>query len=515
MARDNFNKSVIEELKARVANRCSNPGCRVPTSGPKEGLGVNNIGIAAHISAASAGGPRYDELITTEERRSLSNGIWLCSNCSIDIDRDEKRYSVDSLNAWKFKAEKTARSELGKTLPSNSAAIDTVTAALGGFPKNYISNAISNVHQASERSLESLDSRFKVKTICNEQGVLIKLSAEEDISLIMNIHDEFSESFKEKHQNFFNNGTDIEIESAAIKIKGSPLIEEIFKQNYGVVSFVSKKIEATQKTWLVEEETGLVESFDDIQGVISFGSKSMRFSGEACNGIFNFIQEKSISAESDSGKILLSVNFQQWEGNNVVSLPYFNKLLSFFSKMSKGWNVFTSLEVDGERLFESIGQKFNKLEFVLDVSSFLNYVSRGRVISKMLMCEILFTEKFSYTAEENKKISDVVEILKGEYVYGKNNLKKDITSELRITDYENFLKLIRTTEPVSIRIVEDDGDEISVFGKNIRLPGKYIDLDSILPKISKDALTLNVGDLVDVEWVPQENFKYSKKYEIE
>jgi len=38
----------------RVVNRCSNPGCRQPTSGPQEHpTKVVNIGVAAHITAAS------------------------------------------------------------------------------------------------------------------------------------------------------------------------------------------------------------------------------------------------------------------------------------------------------------------------------------------------------------------------------------------------------------------------------------------------------------------------------
>ena len=147
MARDNFNKPVIEKLKSRVAHRCSNPTCRVPTSAPSNDDNVNNIGIAAHICAASPKGPRYDKSMTITERKSIDNAIWLCANCSIDIDRDEERYTVGFLKNWKEQAEKSARSELGKRLPSNNDTIDTVAIALTGFPKNYMANAISNVHK--------------------------------------------------------------------------------------------------------------------------------------------------------------------------------------------------------------------------------------------------------------------------------------------------------------------------------------------------------------------------------
>ena len=65
-SRDNFRAPVIKTLRERVATRCSNPNCRVATFAPSGEDGVSNIGIAAHIHAASKGGPRYDENMSIE-----------------------------------------------------------------------------------------------------------------------------------------------------------------------------------------------------------------------------------------------------------------------------------------------------------------------------------------------------------------------------------------------------------------------------------------------------------------
>ena len=96
--RDDFPPSVIEQLARRVGFCCSNPGCQRPTSGPRaEPQKSINIGVAAHITAASEGGPRYDENLTSAERRSITNGIWLCQNHAKMIDDDEIRYTRDLL----------------------------------------------------------------------------------------------------------------------------------------------------------------------------------------------------------------------------------------------------------------------------------------------------------------------------------------------------------------------------------------------------------------------------------
>ena len=114
--RDDFNEDVKRIIASRVNNRCSNPSCRAATSGPQ----VNpakalNIGVAAHITAASSGGPRYDSSLTPQERRHASNAIWLCQNCAKLVDNDEARFSGSELRRWKANAEAKAFVHIGKT----------------------------------------------------------------------------------------------------------------------------------------------------------------------------------------------------------------------------------------------------------------------------------------------------------------------------------------------------------------------------------------------------------------
>ncbi|MDP0971333.1 hypothetical protein Q6294_30800, partial [Klebsiella pneumoniae] len=88
---------------------CSNPDCRVLTSGPNAHPEKSTkIGVAAHITAASPGGARFDPSLTTEQRRSAENGIWLCQTCAHFIDTDYLNYPVKRLYEWKIQAESDA-----------------------------------------------------------------------------------------------------------------------------------------------------------------------------------------------------------------------------------------------------------------------------------------------------------------------------------------------------------------------------------------------------------------------
>ncbi len=73
-----------------------------------------NIGVGAHITAASPGGPRFDRGKSQSQRASVANGIWLCQNCAKLIDNDSSRYTIDVLLQWKQDAETKARVAIEK-----------------------------------------------------------------------------------------------------------------------------------------------------------------------------------------------------------------------------------------------------------------------------------------------------------------------------------------------------------------------------------------------------------------
>lgn len=115
--RDDFSLNTKEILAKRVSFCCSNPKCGHITSGPHSDKNkCINIGVAAHIKAAAPGGKRYDSKMTRQERRDISNGIWLCQSCSKLIDSDEIKYTVELLHQWKRVAEEKTAQKLASQI---------------------------------------------------------------------------------------------------------------------------------------------------------------------------------------------------------------------------------------------------------------------------------------------------------------------------------------------------------------------------------------------------------------
>jgi hypothetical protein len=123
-----FAPKTKETLAKRVAMRCSNPLCQKVTSGPRDDPAMSvNIGVAAHITAASEGGPRYDVSLTPRQRSSSQNGIWLCQTCAKLVDNDVQRFTADLLREWKHRAENNTRLEVeGQVCPVRNAEVEPV-----------------------------------------------------------------------------------------------------------------------------------------------------------------------------------------------------------------------------------------------------------------------------------------------------------------------------------------------------------------------------------------------------
>ena len=150
--RDNFSPATKETLAKRVGCRCSNPGCCKLTSGPHEEDAKSvNIGVAAHITAAASGvgAKRYDSNLSTEERKAITNGIWLCQNCGKLVDSDEKKYSVELLVNWKRDAEDRAALEVESghqsVADSSSLVFRNYLKSLVGEPQKWWLDEINDL----------------------------------------------------------------------------------------------------------------------------------------------------------------------------------------------------------------------------------------------------------------------------------------------------------------------------------------------------------------------------------
>ncbi len=126
-----FTEATKRAVALRAGYICSFTGCGQQTVGPSDDspIATTNIGVAAHICAASRNGPRYIESMTLQQRSEIGNAIWLCSNHAALIDRDVATYTIDRLHQMKRAHEAACVESVRRAMQESRLADDLV--ALG------------------------------------------------------------------------------------------------------------------------------------------------------------------------------------------------------------------------------------------------------------------------------------------------------------------------------------------------------------------------------------------------
>lgn len=127
--RDEFRSPLVAALAKRSGYLCAI--CRAMTIGPssESPLSVTNLGVAAHITAAAPGGPRFDPSLTHEKRCAIENGIWLCQTDAKRIDADSSTYTDKVLHSVKAKHEAFVATIAG--IPASTAHPLSITPGEG------------------------------------------------------------------------------------------------------------------------------------------------------------------------------------------------------------------------------------------------------------------------------------------------------------------------------------------------------------------------------------------------
>lgn len=132
-----------------------------------------NVGIAAHITAASEGFARYDARMSSAERKAPDNGIWLCSDDAHQIDHDEKAFPVELLHKWKAEAEDRAFEQLltggrARVEPMGTALVDEfadLRRQLGIARDEDLPLLLERARAAAARHLESFSRQGPVHAV--------------------------------------------------------------------------------------------------------------------------------------------------------------------------------------------------------------------------------------------------------------------------------------------------------------------------------------------------------------
>lgn len=518
MPRDNFPAKVVERLRARVAHRCSNPDCRVPTVGPGEGLlNVASIGKAAHITAAAPGGPRYDPTMGASERASIKNAIWLCSNCATKIDVDEASYPVTSLHEWKRLAEAAADQEKGKIPPHPDDARNQLVSALTGLPTSFVGTAIQNTHHAAEQVLNGIDPRFFLKTSYANNTTTYSVHALEDVNFKIVVPSPLTKEWCAAIEALIDHGQSVNMPAAGVRLEGSPLFEKMFSgvelQN-AHFSLECNKRPAALKLTLIDPVTCQVEQFDDGLGNVSIGRKSLMYEGIACNGLLDLSFTLNWEQPNESTTFGIAVNFGRWEGHDLRFLPYFDKLFRLLSLLVSQWNLNASLEIEGLPVGQGTAQISSKEDAFKSIHWLLRYIDLARKIAVYVGKPVLLAADYKISESEFRHLMDVVDTIEGKRSFDKASVRSNPMCHLVAQNGASNIRLLAGhKEAMAIKMIVDEAEPVIVFGQKVQMPKTTLELTGVSPRVHHpDVPAICDGDDVLVEWEPADGFCLAFRY---
>lgn len=124
--RHEFSTRTKRYVALRAGYHCSFPKCQRLTVGPSDESSERHviIGEAAHICAASPGGPRYVAAMSEAQRRHIDNAIWLCVHHARLIDREASVYTIEALRKMKADHEAACSEELRRAKTRALGSLD-------------------------------------------------------------------------------------------------------------------------------------------------------------------------------------------------------------------------------------------------------------------------------------------------------------------------------------------------------------------------------------------------------
>lgn len=481
--RDNFPAKVIQRLRQRVNDRCSAPDCRVPTSAPGDGeMDVSCIGIASHIHAASPGGPRFLESLTRDQRISIENGIWLCADCSIKIDRKPEEFTAEVLRGWKRQAEQRSTAEHGKRLPAAEDAIAQASMILGAAPDRFLASAMANTAKATALALERLDDRFTIDTAFVNGVSHYTLNVKKEVRQVpfsVEVPVESAQPWIDGLQNLKDHAREVRLPMKGASFVGSALLGKLMTGVDGSGHLVvAPRGRRASVHIAITPGTPDAWQFDEIRGAIFVGKKTARFEGTACNDIF---QLELTLPKTDEPKSTCSVtfgtDFQAWEGRPVAALPFAERLMRFAGALMAEVPLGLEIDIEGKRIPAFGVPRFPQgLEGFGQLTGFLHYADLAAQLSEWLNFPLAFRAG-SISRSDFERLAQAVAWINGEE-FAAGDLRDNPIAKMSRDVAEALCKqdwgIARLALPLT---------PVNVYGSEVQLPNLIVYLEDVRAKI--------------------------------
>lgn len=523
MARDkdnDFTESIRRKLRDRVANLCSNPECRKNTVAANLETIDNRtvIGEAAHICAASSGGPRFNDEMIAKDIKSFKNGIWLCSICHNIIDREPKTYPVEMLIGWKVSAEEYTSKNLGTKYKTDKDIKESQQSLLSIMPLSSINNALSNVHGSVVQTLGVLDDRLKLSTKFDNEATVYNVEPKDDSYVpTISIKDFSNETNIRKYKDLILHGLDCEIDGDIDFSSDSNLINKLL--NDTGIDFKKSSIKRINKVdaylKIPYQDLDINKTVIKINGYLTHGLKTVSFIG----GLENYFNIKFVvMAISDEliddtvQNVNMSFCFDDWNGKNIRSLEKLEDLHTLINEICDNENASIGLFTSETHTFLAKAKINNTSDNddIKQIKWLLDYIYKSYKICDYLNYEVFICLDSVILEKDYEQILEVYDTLFENKVHLKKDIKSNPTLQLSGVSVDE-VKMLVDNPSLELEYTSHDEEYLRVFKNTFKLPNRKMRFSNFSAEANRIAHT----DSFIIELIPNDNSETRIEFSID
>ncbi len=454
--------------------------------------------------------------MSSAERSSIQNAIWLCSVCATLVDRDVEAYTPERLLTWKGEAERLAASELNTRPPAHGDASAQLVAALSGQSPRFLPAVIGNAHEASAKALERLDSRFQVESSYQNKTTTFTLYARENVQFKLFVPLERALEWQAKVRSALDDGLGFEIDATGVKAQGSPLLEQVFDGDaiqQPTITVSPKATPVRAKLAAIDRAGTTRQAFDDVEGLLFMGMTSLTFKGELWGGLAQLTMRLQHPEKPLEGRFSLNFDFGHWVNLDIRGLPYLPSMVEFFRHAGAGELLDVTVFERGQ---QRLGMHANFEELGREAGSqlaFLGYLTRASEVAKILNVVVRLPKQISVSKKDVEDLSGFYDVVTAPSRIGRERLSTNPSFTLTATDKGENIQLLREQrQPSIIAFKQTIPGELMIFEQTIPLPLVNLVFNNVFCHVLDERQLFSAGDTVHVEIEPADGFWMS--YEL-
>lgn len=504
MPRDDFTEPVRRALRDLAGGLCSNPDCRVATQAlATDGKASASIGVAAHIHAASPGGPRFLGRMSPKDRASAKNGLWLCQTCSVRVDRDTAAYPAQLLQQWRSNAADHARKQIGRRAYSNEDVSQQMTQMLTGLPATFAPSAISNVHAAAMASLNALDPRIEVRTAYAHGQVELTLQPKEPVAVTILFHPKDPQAASASIRRLLEHGEAVGFEVAGMSAKGSRLLDRLALEAKGSSSVslepMSRRAEMTITSCAVAKN--VQPASVHLAGSLYSGSRSALFLGTAWGGLLKYRQSFPYDRSAGTvSSVSMELDLKHWEQQPLKDLAYLDRALALIEATSNGGRFEVVLDVAGKEVLRQKTETSQPRRECQPLHAYLEFLRRTSLLARWADSDVRYSADYFPDEDTFDGVAELAHALE----QSRNEIPGKITSCVTAdTGAANIALVLTHSSGTAFRFTQH-GVHLEIFGSTLPIGDLITDISGYRVSVGRCLSEIQEGDDVEIVFTPGE-----------